>query len=244
MSFSAIKLLAGTVTLAFAGTAMATNINATTTGDVFLNIVNTTNNTSFIYDTGLSQSAFSGAGSYSYNISGDSNLTSFLSETGGVYYYSVVSVTRVTPSTTIIDITGTIDPNTNNSTNNNTAQTAVNAFLGVANSVASTTTNSAILPTADAWNQALTEGVVSKRVFNNSQTPYSDGAALDTPLAYYSVTGSTFSTFASTWDFNSTTDTLTYGPQGAPVPLPAPVWLLVSGLGLMGVVSRRNKVAA
>jgi hypothetical protein len=40
----------------------------------------------------------------------------------------------------------------------------------------------------------------------------------------------------------STAGVLTYG-SGSAVPLPTPLLLLLSGLGLMGVVARRSKAA-
>jgi hypothetical protein len=247
MSIPVTKLVTGAMALAFAGGAMAnTNINATTTGDLFLNIVNTSNNTSYLFDTGISQATFgTGTGSYSFNLSTDTNLTAFLAEDpASDYYYSVVSATR--NPTAIIDITGNIAPTGNSNTNTVTAQTAISAFLVAANGVSppTTSTTSQVLVTADAWNQALTEGVVSRRIFNNPNPPYSDQAGLNTALAFYTTTGATSSAFAYTWDFTTSNDTLAYNPQTAPVPLPAPILLLASALGLMGVVSRRNKAAA
>jgi hypothetical protein len=109
--------------------------------------------------------------------------------------------------------------------------------------VTSASPNSAVLTGAYSWNQGGNEGVVSKNIFANPNTPYSDQAALNTSLAFYNVVGSTVTTFASTWTFSTATDSLTYGTASA-VPLPAPVLLLASALGLMGVVSRRNKAVA
>jgi hypothetical protein len=81
---------------------------------------------------------------------------------------------------------------------------------------------------------------VSTRVFANPNAPYSDEAGLGTALAFYNVQGSTATTFAGTWNFSSATDTLTYSA----VPLPTPLLLLLSGIGLMGAVSRRAKATA
>jgi len=246
MSIAGPKLIAGAMALAFAGGAMAnTNIDATTTGDLFLNIVDSVLNTSYLFDTGISQASFNGAGSYSFNLSGDPNLTSFLATPGGGgFEYSVVSGSN--SSGNHVDITGSTVPVLNSNTRTGTARGAIAAFLGIANGIAPpnpSTTSTVLTLAADSWNSSLTEGITSKNIFNVSTVPYADQASFDTPLAFYSVTTSA-TAFASTWDFSSSSDTLTYGPQGAPVPLPAPILLLASALGLMGVVSRRKKLAA
>ena len=54
-------------------------------------------------------------------------------------------------------------------------------------------------------------------------------------------------TFAGLFSINLATDTLTYTVPGSgtsPVPLPAGVWLLLSGLAGMGVFGRRRNDAA
>jgi hypothetical protein len=244
MSLHGPKLIAGAVALAIAGGALANTSLNTTTGDVFLNIVNTNNNTSYLFDTGVSQATFNGNGSYSFNLSGDANLTSFLAETGGVFYYSVESATKV-GTASIVYATGVTSPVSNSQFKTTTAETAINLFLANANSVTSSSSTSVLLPTAAQgslgyWGVSTTEGTLSKNIFNNGATPYSDGAALNTALAFYAVQ-TTGTAFASTWDFSTTNDSLTYGPQGSAVPLPAPILLLASALGLMGVVSRRKK---
>jgi hypothetical protein len=226
--------------LAFAGGAMAnTTIDATSTGDLFLNIVDSANNTSYLFDTQISQASFNGNGSYSFSFASDTTLTSFLAQSGGVFYYSVVSGSNT--SGNHVDITGNMAPTLTSASRTGTARSAIGAFLSTADDVTTTSTTEAVMNTAAlSWNNALAEGSVSKNIFNITVPPYADQAALDTALAFYSV-GSTATAFASTWDFNTTTDKLTYGPQGAPVPLPAPILLLASALGFMGVVSRRRK---
>jgi hypothetical protein len=244
------KLLVGAAAIAIAGTAAAnTTLDATTTGDLFLNIVDPTTNTSYLFDTGVSQSAFNNNtssvcdsnGSCSFSLSGDTNLTGFLNSKDGDYF-SVVSSTK--NPTTNIDITGNTTPGTTISTfNDNQAQGAIGQFLIAANAVTSSSTSSVVLPTGSYWGAGLSEGSVSNRLFANSQVPYSDQAAVNSSLAFYDISGNSYSTFAGTWSFSSATDTLTYSSVSA-VPLPTPVLLLLSGLGLMGAVSRRAKAVA
>jgi hypothetical protein len=237
----ALKLLAGAVATAIAGTAMAnTSLNATTSGDLFLNIEDVTNNTSYLFDTGISQASFNGSGSYQFNLSGDTNLTGFLNSKD-TFDYSVVSAVN-TPSASI-DITGnaTSTPTNTSAFNNTQAQTAISLFLQNANLQTSTSNTSVVLATGSDWGQGTSEGIASRRVYNISIAPYGDNTALNTPLAFYNVTGSDATTFASDWNFSTSNDTLTYG---APVPLPTPVLLLLSGLGMMGAVARRAKSVA
>jgi hypothetical protein len=242
-----LKVLVGAIATAITGGAMAnTSLDATTTGDIFLNIVNTNNNTSYLFDTGVSQSGFNNNtsttcdsnGVCSFGLSGDANLTSFLSTAGGVFDYSVVSATK--NPTTNIDVTGNIIPAaTISSFNDNQAQSAISTFLTAANAVVppNPSATSTVLPMSSEWGAALTEGIVSTRVFATNNPPFADQAALGTALAFYNIQGSTATTFAGTWNFSN--DTLTYSA----VPLPTPLLLLLSGIGLMGAVSRRVKAA-
>src|SRR6202021_655485 len=87
------KVLAGAIAMAIGGAAMAqTNLDATTTGDVFLNIVNNTNQTSFLYDTGISQGTFPSSTSFSVNLQSDPNYQAFIAASGSSpLVYSVES---------------------------------------------------------------------------------------------------------------------------------------------------------
>jgi hypothetical protein len=256
MSTSRIHVLAGAVALAISGTVSAnTNLDGTSTGDVFLNIVDATNNTSFLFDTGVSQASFNGGSSYSYSLASDPNYTAFVAAEGGTdtLDYSVFSATKggsIGPFT--VYFTSSI-PVTYSATTTNIsgAQNNIGNFAVGASNVTSSTTNSALLTGTLEFGTAANEGYLAKNLLNatanSNGITYPVDASIGTALAFYedsaSRSGVTVSAqaFAGTWDL-STAGVLTYG-SGSAVPLPTPLLLLLSGLGLMGVVARRSKAA-
>jgi hypothetical protein len=251
-----LKLIAGAVALAIGGTAMAnTNLDGTSVGDVFINIVDTTNNTSFLFDTGVSQAAFNGSTSQTFNFASDPNYVAFLAAEGGSdnVDYSVFSATKSSTQTVYFTSSVPVPAQTGQSgTNIGGAVGGIGAFLGTANSITSATTTSVNLSGINEFGTALNEGNIATLLLNNPNVTatggYVDDAALGTALAFYedAASRSGVSTygvaFAGTWDVSGGIATYTVG-NTAPVPLPTPLLLMLSGLGLMGVVARRNKTA-
>jgi hypothetical protein len=79
--------------------------------------------------------------------------------------------------------------------------------------------------------------------------PYNAAASTSTALPFYELvsnksttsTVQTPTTFAGLFTIDLSTDMLTYTvPGSSPVPLPAGVWLLLSGLASLGVLGRRR----
>ena len=245
-----VKFLAGATALAVGGTAMANTTLNTTTGDVFVNVVDVSNGTSFLFDTGVSQAAFNGGSSYSFNFASDPNYTAFLAAEGGsdVVDYSVFSATTGAVNTTFF--TSSIAVPSQTSTKINGGASTIGSFLTGANSIVQNSTTSVNLGSTFAFGNATWEGVITTDLLNAVALPngtYPDDAALGTALAFYEDAASRTAVitsgqaFAGTWDVTGGVATYTAGVQA--VPLPTPVLLLLSGLGLMGVVARRNKMA-
>jgi hypothetical protein len=254
------KVLAGAIAMAIGSAAMAqTNLDATTTGDVFLNIVNTSNNTSFLYDTGISTANFTSSTSFSVNLASDPNYNTFIAA-GGTLDYSVVSSVNNGPTKAnefTVDTTSLSAPSVADELKQTLGQanTSINAFLANANAVASATTNSAFLSgsgtvgalsgSAAFWG-GISEQALSQNLFSIGQAPYADNTAPGTAMQFYTENVNGF-TDLGTWNLNGSSATFVGASAGtgpSPVPLPTPVLLLLSGLGLMGVVARRGKPSA
>ncbi|HXP66146.1 MAG TPA: VPLPA-CTERM sorting domain-containing protein [Steroidobacteraceae bacterium] len=117
-----------------------------------------------------------------------------------------------------------------------------NIFLGSFTSNPSFTTN----PTDSNYANAIYDNGLETFVF-------SAAGSTDSALPFYlmvsgkgTTSATTTTQYAGTWSIDLSKDTLTYTVAGgaAPVPLPASVWLMISGLAGVAVLGRRRKGSA
>lgn len=240
VSFKLKTLVAGAMLLV--GGAASANMNIdTTNGDIYLNLWDQTTNNSFLFDTGLNQNNFDGTNTvYSTNLSSDANYAAFLA--------AVVAGDNVTYNLVSQGLNGAFTTGITKPSNvaNSQLTQALNdgsSVAGFANQVSSTTTTSAYATNASNPNAVWFQASPSW----NSNLKVNANAAVGTALHFYSLTyvvGSDpqdlatkaiIAAFANNWLLDSSGN-LTYGA----VPIPAPFGLLLGGLALMGVISRRK----
>ena len=244
-----LAILAGAVALACSGGAIA-QTSAGPNGTIFINIVDTTSGTSFLFDTGLLVSSFTGSSSYSVNLATNSASSAayaaFVATEGGsdTIDYSVVG--NYAPTSGVpLDLTlstASTTPTTSAGTKGVAAAGQIQAFVATNINPAGGATFFAASSTRQ-WNSGYEAGLES------DLGSASDNALVGSSIGFYAVTatsnssrgGATVSTFASSWDLSSA-GVLTYG-SGSPVPLPTPLLLMLSGLGLLGLVGRRKQVS-
>jgi hypothetical protein len=249
-----LAILAGAVALACAGGAMAQTTSAGASGTIFINIVDTTNNTSFMFDTGLTVSSFADPTAYSTNLSNNTASSSAYAQfvagegSGDSIDYSVVgnySPTSGTPYAVTL-VTAASKPTTVSGVIGAEAAGQIQAFVGTINNPAGGATyNSSSAPAANTWNNGGYE-----LGLEGNMGSVSDNALVGTALNFYAITtnnssgsrnGAVVSTFTGTWDLTSA-GVLTYS-EPSTVPLPTPLVLMLSGLGLLGLVGRRKQAA-
>jgi hypothetical protein len=248
-----LKVLAGAVALALAGVASAnTTAAGNTVGTVFLNVVDTSNNTSFFFDTGQTFTSFNSNQAYTFNVASDANYQAFVAGQGAtdILDYSVISGYKPTSSPSTVLFTATTAPAPVVGSKVNAAETQVETFLPAVNQVVTTSTTSAFV------NQGATGAAgwatSGNEITLNGDLKVTDNSTLGTAIAFYKeVTNSpgsqiikgTVTTLAGMWDFTQA-GALTYSVAALPTPIPTPLLLLLSGLGLMGVIARRGKSAS
>lgn len=250
-----LRILAGAVSLALAGGALA-NTSGDVNGTIFLTVndlytnptTGVSDNTSYVFDTGLSTASFTGTSSYSHNLSGDAAFQSFLSSISpgqqGQVSYSVIGSGGDDATTIPKDVVTYTSSQLPSATNKGSAvHAAYNDVAQFIAGVSNPSNGSTFIPASNAAAGWSTGGFETKL---NGQLVANDGAGFNTPLAFYvSASNNPKSTsiaaiqsqFAGLWNLTAA-GLLTYSTL--PTPLPAPLLLLLSGLGLTAIISRRR----
>lgn len=257
--------VAGAVALALSAHAFANTTNAAG-GTIWLSIDDQTAKTDYVFDTGLNSQTFAGTSSLAGISIANSNFTSFLASVAGgnlatttdnvtfsVIGSSTAKVGTNTTQTRFVDFGSTSAP-AGAGTNGATIGTNVTAAYGQIGTFLSTLANpsggSTFVPNTVISSQWFQGG--NSANFDSDLT-ISNGAAVSGSLAFYQETvllpasatvNGAVSSFAGKWSLDLANSALDYTVSSSPVPLPAPLLLLLSGLGAMGIVGRRKTAAA
>jgi len=243
---TSLQAVAGVVALAAAGSAFAV-----TTGDangtIFLTINDTKDNTSFIFDTGVSATSFTGTSNLNYDFHSNANYLAFEASVTDQSFveYSVLAGfgdgTSTNPKAGTLFTAAFAPSTTTVGADVKQVYNNISTVLGVNNPSGGSTFVSAANSGTFGWAAAGYEAS------SNSHYVTNDAAQTGNPLAFYSFASNNLNsqsvtalqkTFAGVWTL-AANGSLTYAVSQ--VPLPAPLLLLLSGLGLMGVISRRGR---
>ncbi len=226
-------------------------------GSLFVTVFDTTNNESFTTNLGLSYTDFvnntvtnvnsilpSAFTALSYNL----NMSVFADNNPANLLFNVFAGDSLGGNGSKGQIITAVATPTSNNGQMNAVNTAATAH--------STTVNTACGDTIGCAGNFGDPRLWGSNI--NGQFTVGSAAALDTPIAFYLVAGNTspgstalttptlFADANGAWNWLLAADgTLTFsGSAPAPIPLPAAVWLLLSGLAGIGAIGRRSNQKA
>jgi hypothetical protein len=259
------KLLAGALAISAAGGASAMSLSdgISGNGSIFLNVVDTTNSTSYAFDTGLHVNSFTGTSSLSFTLTSDTNYQAFITAAGSdQLQYNVIgenSNGAALPPDYKVDFTSNAALGTSvgkiGSTSNSQLQavSALAPFINALNTANAPTATSVYVqdtgpnandPAYFASSYSLGSGFKIIGGSSGVSNIYNVGTATNfyelTPNGDINVntTKALVKTFAGTWDLVSGVLSFT---STSTVPLPDSLGLLLAGAALMGLIARRGK---
>jgi hypothetical protein len=246
----ALSAAAGALALAVSAGASAANTNTGTGGTLFVNVIDTANGASFFYDLGTAVSSLNGTSagsSASYDLSSlsgsSSNWAQFVAaSTGDQLEYSVVGAYTNGSGFLVTDMTASAKPTTSAGSQAGNAGSAIGSFLLTNPNPLGGSTFISAANNANNWLNAG-DGPLSTAAGVSDLAIVSSSDA----LSFFTITQTSTATrggasvaqvgggINGTWTLSSA-GLLQYNA----VPLPLPLVLMISGLGLMGIVSRRK----
>lgn len=243
---TSLQAVAGVVALTVAGSAFAFT-TSDQNGTIFLTINDTKDLTSFVFDTGVSTTTFQGTSSLNYNFASDANYQAFEASITDQSFveYSVLGGFGDGFSTNpkIGSLFTASSPASVTTAGGNVKQVYNN--LATTLSVNNPSGGSTFIPASTSGTYGW--AAAGYEASTNAQYVMNDAAQTGNSMAFYSFASNNpqsgsipaiQKTFAGLWNL-AANGTLTY--TVAAVPLPAPLILLLSGLGLMGVIARRGR---
>ena len=245
------------------GSAALAQINSPSNGpsDVFLAVWNPNTNQSVVQDLGITQANFEAAvaGNQTFNIDGSTFATDLGGTAGDLYVVFSGNANGAAAANnffngTYADFTGTVAPP--GSILNQGSVQAVASAVGVYVDTQMATPNRSLVVASGANNSAYwAKGVPAPNPGKTLGGPLSFNAsgALGSNLNYYvalnnapaddSDSAPQVTQFAGFWNLDAAGKlTWTANSGGPQTPLPAAVWMLLSGLLGLGTVSRRKAV--